>query len=76
MNIPAIRKALLELERIERESCESFGCPAHSVSDAVVAVGLRACDECDETRSIYSDSWKKVSVIADILREAGVEVEG
>jgi len=56
---------------------------------AVVRVGLRACDEwagcCSKLRRLRAmgyhcpacdDVEQRLAVIADILREAGVEVEG
>ena len=56
---------------------------------AVVRVGLRACDECErlngddhgipcigEARRLRAEQEAALEVIADILREAGVEVEG
>ena len=64
MNVPAIRAAL---ERLDANGCHW----KHPLERAIVTVGLRACDEWDG-RGIIGQA--KLRVIADILREAGVEV--
>ena len=70
MNVPAIQKAL---ERIRYEhSIRSEGNSAIVYLDAVVRVGLRACDSSDKCDCMVCEG--KISVIADILREAGVKV--
>jgi len=72
MKIPAIRAAL-ELLAMR---------PGHNrLSGALVRVGLRACDEWEsaEGKSGPEEEVRvtaQAGVIADILREAGVEVEG
>ncbi len=73
MNIPAIRAAL---ERLSN-STDAF---THAGTDnpvvsAVVAIGLQACDEWDRGFRDDKAAWT-FEIIADILREAGVEVEG
>ena len=79
MNVPAIRKALDEAGYNRAED----------ILAAVVRVGLRACDEyrvpsCDDCGSYREIGYRcpgcriteaRLEVIADILREAGVEVE-
>ena len=73
MNVPAIRAAL---ERLYEEESP--------VERAVVRVGLRACDEADKCSMMpgvlvntpCTSCYAKLNVIADILREAGVEVAG
>ena len=75
MNVPGIRAAL---ERVREEN-------PHSDFDPVVRVGLRACDDvgvscCGECGPCVNQEpcavvAERVEVIADILREAGVEVE-
>jgi len=73
MNIPAIRKVLKQVV------------PNHTapedIANAVLAVGLRACDEWAEPEDGESCACygctgveRRLEVIADILREAGVEV--
>jgi len=83
MNIPAIRAAL---ERLDAR----LGSPRQrSIPHAVVVVGLRACDEAGSACSAHTDGTFTESecltcsplvvaleTIEDILREAGVEVEG
>jgi len=72
MNVPAIRKALKQVvpSRIAPED----------IANAVLHVGLRACDVWDQKDNL---PWElremarlRLDLIADILREAGVEVEG
>ena len=84
MNVPAIRAAL------ERLSNHTVHCQCSwMVLPAVVRVGLRACDEwkdecydCGGYRAIgyrcpaCDIRERNIEVIADILREAGVEVKG
>jgi len=85
MNVPAIRAALLRLKAehaIRHESDKSI-----AYMDALVRVGLRACDECErlngddhgipcigEARRLRAEQEAALEVIADILRESGVEV--
>ena len=70
MNVPAIRKAL------------ENHFPAGRVDAAVVRVGLRACDEAEVPCQHWWEDCPctlaevRIAVIVDILREAGVEVEG
>ncbi len=78
MNIPAIRAAL---ERLSKSTDAFTHCGTDNpIVSAVVVVGLRACDEathdiCDGVGCPICDaSCERVRVIADILREAGVEV--
>lgn len=80
MNVPEIRKALERLASahvLRHDDARSI-----KFMDAVVRVGLRACDEathgdCDGVGCKVCDAAsQRLEVIADILREAGVEVEG
>ena len=73
MNVPGIRAALERMAAIP-----NAGIPQDPLYSAVVKVGLRAmhdgcngvlCERCDSNEPV-------LRVIADILREAGVEVEG
>jgi len=81
MNVPAIRAAL------ERMAADCDSGVLFAVDLAVVKVGLRACDECErlngddhgipcigEARRLRAEQEAALEVIADILREAGVEV--
>lgn len=89
MSVTAIRKAL---ENLEADSIRNGGfdgevpvsCIDPTIS-AVVRVGLRACDEaekpCLEHDNYNNCAWcshdaGQMQLLADILREAGVEVEG
>ena len=81
MNEAAIRKALEQLDR-SFLSFQHHGAP-HPVTAAVVRVGLRACDDleshpetCAEVGTCegFRKAAAQCEVIADILREAGVEV--
>lgn len=75
MNVPGIRAALLRMDG------QPWRDAAHC---AVVRVGLRACDDvgvsyCGECGPCVNQEpcavvAERVEVIADILREAGVEV--
>ena len=69
MNVPAIRAAL---ERLDANGCHW----KHPLERAIVTVGLRACDEWEKRpHTLDRMVWTaRVAVIADILREAGVEV--
>lgn len=72
MNVPAIRAALLKWR-------EESGEAACHMETAVVTVGLRACDEWDASYRSFEIStrvYDRMILVADILREAGVEVEG
>ena len=81
MNVPAIRKALERLKRehaIRHERDTSI-----AYMDALIRVGLRACDDleshpetCAEVGTCegFRKAAAQCEVIADILREAGVEV--
>lgn len=82
MNVPAIRKALERLKpRVDHPMASD------PISDAVVRIGQRACDEwagcCSKLRRLRAmgyhcpacdDVEQRLAVIADILRESGVEV--
>ena len=79
MNVPGIRAALMRMQAIP-----DAGIPQDPLYAAVVTVGLRACDKWEKW-SLDADSpvkrfrlmrkEREFEVIADILREAGVEVE-
>ena len=80
MNVSAIRKALENIDPRPLPERDLIKGPMRVLA-SVVAVGLRACDEwdtamndCDIVRRERAE--RDLSVIADILREAGVEVEG
>ena len=82
MNEAAIRKALEQLDR-SFLSFQHHGAP-HPVTAAVVRVGLRACEKWEKWSKDADSPVKRfrlmrkereLEVIADILREAGVEVE-
>ena len=82
MNVPGIRAALEQMKpRVDHPMASD------PISDAVVRIGQRACDEWDEVCSFDPDDYdvdylagikrglmSDLRVIADILREAGVEV--
>ena len=78
MNVPGIRAALVRLQS------EVTWPKMNPVMEAVVRVGLRACDEWEKWSKDADSPVKRfrlmrkereLEVIADILREAGVEVE-
>lgn len=71
MNIPAIRAALQRLDKahaLRHDDARSI-----KFMEATIRVGLRACDEYEQCPD--HETYVEVAVIADILREAGVEVE-
>lgn len=75
MNIPAIRAAL---ERLKSSNTPGRG-DSHDILRGLIAVGLRACDEFGKRKANAHEAlaaWNRVVIISDILREAGVEVEG
>jgi len=92
MNVPGIRAALRRMNHIHECDGEHAYQPSAircEVIQAVVRIGQRACDEwagcCSKLRRLRAmgyhcpacdDVEQRLAVIADILREAGVEVEG
>jgi len=74
MNIPAIRAAL---ERLKQEITWPQMNP---IMEAVITVGIRACDRLDRCPFGFLcldclPTKYALKAVADILREAGVEVE-
>ena len=88
MNVPGIRAALRRMNHIHECDGEHAYQPSAircEVIQAVVRVGLRACDDleshpetCAEVGTCegFRKAAAQCEVIADILREAGVEVVG